>query len=189
MVDAINTTEANVANTNAKTDASSPRILRDVTAASTAKTTQSKSPKGHVGVRRVPIGDGETATSKIEIVDENTVKATYTFKLDQKSTLRYGVTTVFDYSGTSKAELMETSTRTHVITLQRKLREMGEGALDASVFSRVHVKSEIVEATRTAIDGPTRDLYAFARASKITDIDVARRWLAAIADGTAKLPK
>lgn len=142
--------------------------------------------KGALPARRLPIGDGETASSRIEVVDDKHVKASFSFKLERDSKLRYGHTVLFDYSNCSMAEILTDATRSHVITVQRKLREMGEGALDATVYGNVDVKRELVDATRSTIDPEIRSLAAFAKAAKLSHDD-ARRYIDAIASGKLKL--
>jgi hypothetical protein len=63
---------------------------------------------------------------------------------------------------------------------------LGDGALDASVYTRVDVKRDLVDGTRSSVDPETRGLQAFAKAADISH-DVARKILAAVKAGTLKL--
>lgn len=172
MVDTIETTVARSENAS-QTKVAAP------------KTTQSKGKAGQVA-RRMPIGEGETVVRGITVLDDNKVKASFTFKLDDKSSERYSATVMLDYTNVSRAEVLIDASRSHVITLQRKLREMGDGALDASVYQNVDVKRDLIEDTRKSVDPETRDLHAFARAANLSPAD-AKMFLAAIKAGKLKL--
>lgn len=151
-----------------------------------AKMSQSKKPVASVA-RRQPIGEGNDFTRRFEVLDDNRVKASYTFKLDENSKQKYGVTTILDYSKCSKAEILIDASRSHVITLQRELRAMREGALNADVYMNVDVKVDILDAGRATVDPETRGLHAFMKSAGVTDIDLARKYIAAIASGKLKL--
>ncbi len=148
--------------------------------------TKGKAKQGGTAAKRLPIGEGDSVTRGIEVLGDRVVKASYTFKLSDADKMRYGVVTTFDYSDCTMAEILEMATRPNVITLQRNLRQMGDNALDATIYQNVNVKRDLIEAQRSTTDGETRDVHAFARAAKISP-DVARQYLAAIANGTLKL--
>lgn len=133
-------------------------------------------------VKRIPIGDGETATQRVEVLNDTTVRVGYSFKLSDAAKERYGAVTTLDFAGCTQADILELATKSLVIKLQRNLRQMSNGALDATVYQNVNVKRDLVEATRSAIDPETRDLHAFARAANLSP-DVAAKLLAKIKAG------
>lgn len=165
------------------------KTVGDKKAAAMAKMSQTKgaTKSSTAGaVKRLPIGEGESASPKIEVLDDKHVKASFSFKLDKDAKVRYGHTVLFDYSTCSLAEILTDATRSHVITVQRNLRALGDGALDATVYRNVNVKSDLLEAARSIGDPTTRGLHAFARAANVSQ-EQARKVLAMIASGELKL--
>jgi hypothetical protein len=172
-------TEAHVVNEPRVVDA--PATKRVLKATQPPKMSHTKKPsvtQSEVAIRQ-PIPDGEPASTEFRLIDDRRAEVKYTFRLNKDSKERYSITTVLDYSDCSVAEILEFASRTNVITLQRNLRGMGTGALKADVYQKVNVKVDLVEAQRSAMDGETRDIHAFARATRMP-VERARILLARI---------
>ncbi len=148
------------------------RVLEDVSKKTQrpSKTTAINTKSGQPS-KRQPLGADEPASTSIDVIGDKVVKATYTFRLDGKTKDRYSITTVFDYSNCTDAEILELATASVRITTQAKLRAMGDGALNHGVYEKVDVKSDILDTTKREIDPIQSAIRALVRA---TGMDEAR---------------
>lgn len=148
------------------------RVLEDTVKkqASVTKMTQGKSKVANTA-RRQPLGADETAKREMEVLDNSRVRSAYTFRKDENSKDRYPITTVFDFSNCSQAEILELATASVRITLQAKLRAMGDGALNPDVYAKVDVKSDILDTTRSQVDPMTSAIRALIRATGMPETE------------------
>ena len=140
---------------------------------------------------KVPIGNGAgrnflemkmsirkmTATDKLAETKINGKKAVvnWSVKADgEKTTPRYMLTSTFDFSGCSDAEILSLALKSVVIEAQRQWRDLantkGSTATTVNPFATVNVKSAIVDATRRTADPVAR---ATAMAKKLTPEQIA----------------
>lgn len=101
-----------------------------------------------------PLGKDEKPISKTVVnEDGNTVEAWYSLGTNKDIGKPHQGYTVFDFSGCSKAELLDLASRSPLIAVQRRwstiARSSGtETASKPGTFATVDVKKDIVNATR-----------------------------------------
>jgi hypothetical protein len=120
--------------------------------------------------KRVPIAEGETRKRLLEVVpNTRTVRATYTFKVDAKSTDEYPVESVFDFSGCTDEEILILASSSVRITIQAKLRAMGDVATNIDTFANVDVKTDVLNSARLPVDETLKTIRQLARVTGITE--------------------
>lgn len=137
---------------------------------------QATQPKVANATLRTPIPNGESAKREFKPIDATKLQATYSFKLSDKDADRYQVESVFDFSNCSAQEIMELAASSVRITIQGKLRAMGQGALNTSAFANVDVKKECIDSARSSADDFTKASRAL---GKLSDAE-KQRLLAAL---------
>jgi len=115
--------------------------------------------------RLQPLAEGQSSSTTTRVLDDNKVETTFGFKMHKDATERYSKTCIFDFSNVSRAELLELATSNVRITIQGRLRKMGDAALNVAALAAVDVKSEVVDAEKGTTDDLTRAARSFARAS------------------------
>lgn len=118
---------------------------------------------------RTPLAADAVAKRSFLLLDDNKVKAEYTFRVDEKSKDRYPIVTVFDFGNCSREDILFLAASSVRITVQGKLRSMGNSALDASTYATVDVKSEVCEAQKSQVDETIRGIRALARATGVSE--------------------
>ena len=118
---------------------------------------------------RHPLADGDVAKRSFLLLDDNKVRAEYTFRTDTNSTDRYPIATVFDFGNCSREDILFLASSSVRITIQGKLRSMGNSAFDVTVFAKVDVKRDVVDAQKSQVDETIRGIRALARAAGISE--------------------
>jgi len=96
------------------------------------------------------------------------VNATFTFAASKGAT-EYPVESVFDFSSCTQAEILILAASSVRITIQAKLRALGDKALDPTTYAIVDVKSEVVETQRTQVDETVKTIRQLAKATGMTE--------------------
>lgn len=99
---------------------------------------------------------------------KKTVTATYGVRKTDKSP-RYALTSAFDFSGVSQAELLELAIRGVIIDTQRQWRVLANAANSTAErvnpFASVNVKTAIIDASRKTADPVTKAVNALNKLS------------------------
>lgn len=101
-------------------------------------------------------------------VNGKTVDATWSVRANENGP-RYAVTSKFDFSGCSQAEILELAMRSVVIDVQRQWRILaaskGSTARTVNPFKAVNVKTAIVDAPRKSAPANVKAANLFAKMS------------------------
>ena len=115
--------------------------------------------------KRTPIPEGEAAKREFTFPATGKVGAKFSFKLNDKATERYQVESTFDFTGCTQEEILELAASSVRITIQGKLRAMGESALDPNAMRVVDVKRDVVETQRSVVDDTVKAIRALMKAT------------------------
>jgi hypothetical protein len=134
------------------------------------------------------LAEGESVSTTTRVLDENRVETTFGFKLSANAKERYKKTCTFDFSKCTRDELLQLATSNVRITIQGRLRSMGDAALNSGIFANVDVKSEVVDATKQSVDDLTKAARSIARASggNITEAEALQMIKTKMAQKAAK---
>jgi len=132
---------------------------------------------------REPIAPDTKATRSFAVTRPNVVNAVFTFKLHDGATERYNMESEFDFNNCSNDEILFLAASSVRITIQGKLRQMGDAALDVGTFAHVDVKSDVVDSTRSPMSDDVRSIRAIARVAKCSE-EKAREIMAGLLAGT-----
>ena len=143
-----------------------PQVVKPKAAKANGKV-KSTSP----AVKRIAIAEGETRKRILEVVpDTKIVRATYTFKIDNKSTDDYPVESMLDFSDCTDEEILILAAKSVRIDVQAKLRALGQSAIDdATVMSVVNVKTDVLNSVRLPVDETLRTIRQLARGTGMSE--------------------
>ena len=116
----------------------------------------------------------EKLPRSMEFLGKGQMRVIGTVRFNEKDPNRYLVNSVYDFSKCSDAEILELASSSVRITMQGRIRAMGESVLKTKPFVTVDVKSEVVDAAKNTVDDQTKAIRSLARALDITETDAAK---------------
>jgi hypothetical protein len=158
------------------TKTASKKILSDVSAKTNgaAVKTTVQQPVVETLTHLQPVAADVKVSRSMEYMEKGKIRVTGTVRFNEKSLERYYINSVYDFSKCTDAEILELAASSVRITIQARIRTIGETALQTKPFAMVDVKSEVVDAAKTTVDDITKSIRSLARALKMPEEDARR---------------
>lgn len=156
--------------TNANVETSAKGNQKAKPSPKTAKATNGSAALTHLS----PITEGDKLPRSMEYLGNKKMRVFGSVRFNEKSNERYRLNSVYDFSKCTEAEILELASANVRITIQGRVRTMGESSLKTKPFANVDVKSEVVETQKTAVDDVTKATRSFARLLGIPEADARK---------------